>query len=230
MRERMTTRPRRGSEKTSVNARIIILLVAILASAFALASVSQQAQAKEQSEEAEERAEEAEERAEEAGELAEEQAEEAEERAEEAEKQAEERNRSTGGRAGDGGSPQTVTLSIQGDPGTEFSGTCTVGGEEKTISGEVPRSFEYKLDGRGIECEIRHGPGTGTMKVVLTGNGIRSVQQVNTPGGTINFSYANGGISSSTTSTSSSTSSVSTSQASRSSSVSSTSSVSSSSR
>lgn len=223
MRERMTTRPRRGSEKTSVNARIIILLVAILASAFALASVSQQAQAKEQSEEAEERAEEAEERAEE-------RAEEAEERAKEAEKQAEERNRSTGERAGDGGSPQTVTLSIQGDPGTEFSGTCTVGGEEKTISGEVPRSFEYKLDGGGIECEIRHGPGTGTMKVVLTGNGIRSVQQVNTPGGTISLSYTNGGISSSTTSTSSSTSSVSTSQASRSSSVSSISSVSSSSR
>lgn len=37
-----------------------------------------------------------------------------------------------------GGGSGTVTLGIAGDEGTPFSGTCSVGGEEHDIGGQVP--------------------------------------------------------------------------------------------
>src|SRR5919112_6540413 len=38
-----------------------------------------------------------------------------------------------------------VRLKIEGSPGTEFSGTCVVGGkEEKKVSGRVPKRFTYE--------------------------------------------------------------------------------------
>lgn len=84
-----------------------------------------------------------------------------------------------------------ATLEMEGDQGTEFSGTCTVGGEETEISGQVPDSFSYELDGDRLECAIG---ANGNLRIVFTaGQNTRSVQQVN--GGTINLTYDNGQVS-----------------------------------
>ena len=38
---------------------------------------------------------------------------------------------------------EEITLKIEGSPGTEFSGTCIIGGKEKKISGRVPKRFIF---------------------------------------------------------------------------------------
>src|SRR4051812_33035303 len=48
-----------------------------------------------------------------------------------------------------------ATLELQGDSGTEFSGSCTVGDQEpEEISGQIPASFTYKLKGKPLDCKI----------------------------------------------------------------------------
>ena len=95
-------------------------------------------------------------------------------------------------------SSQGITLKIGGDPGTKFSGRCSVGGEEKVIGGRVPARYVYEPGGGKLECEIRKG-GDGTLEVVLAaGNNVRSVQRTSAPRGTINFAYSGSSISSST--------------------------------
>jgi hypothetical protein len=88
---------------------------------------------------------------------------------------------------------QRAKLELQGDPGTEFSGSCTIGNQEpEPISGQVPESFTYELEGRPLECEIGS---EGDVRVDLSvGENVRSVQR--TSGGTLNLTYENGGISS----------------------------------
>ncbi|MBA3471826.1 MAG: hypothetical protein H0T57_01125 [Rubrobacter sp.] len=108
-------------------------------------------------------------------------------------------------RTGGGGSGREVTLSIEGDPGTGFSGTCNVGDEENELSGQVPESFGYDLEGQQLECEIRQ-EGAGSLKILLTGPGDRIEQQINNPGGTISLAYSENGVSSSTSSSGSSSS------------------------
>jgi hypothetical protein len=100
-----------------------------------------------------------------------------------------------------------VMLSIEGDSGTEFSGTCSVGDEAYELSGEVPESFDYDLEGQQLECEIRQ-ESAGNLNVLLTGPGDRIQQQANTPGGTISLVYSENGVSSSTSSSGASSSSV----------------------
>jgi hypothetical protein len=97
-----------------------------------------------------------------------------------------------------------VTLRIEGSPGTRFSGTCAVGNEEHAVGGKVPREFGYNLDGQELDCKVRkQSAGAGTLEVLLlAGSNVRSVQQTNAPGGTINLTYASNGVSSSTISTS----------------------------
>ena len=93
---------------------------------------------------------------------------------------------------------QGITLKIGGSPGTIFSGTCSVGGEEKTLGGRVPARYVYESGAEELECEIRKR-GVGTLEVVLAaGNNVRSVQRTSAPGGTINFAYSGSSISSST--------------------------------
>jgi hypothetical protein len=106
---------------------------------------------------------------------------------------------------GGGGSGREVTLSIEGDPGTEFSGTCNVGDEENELNGQVPESFGYDLQGQQLECEIRQ-EGAGSLEILLTGPGDRIQQQINNPGGTISLAYSENGVSSSTSSSGSSNS------------------------
>ena len=85
-----------------------------------------------------------------------------------------------------------VTLKIEGSPGTEFSGTCIVGGkEEKRLSGSVPKRFIYELDGHPLECEIRkQSSNSGQMKVEFSaGDDTNSVQQTSTQGGSVTLLY-----------------------------------------
>jgi hypothetical protein len=89
-----------------------------------------------------------------------------------------------------------VTLKIEGSPGTEFSGTCIVGGkEEKKVSGRVPKRFIYELDGQRLECEIRkQSSNSGEMKVEFsTGDHTNSVQQTSTQGGSLTLRYESHG-------------------------------------
>jgi hypothetical protein len=91
-------------------------------------------------------------------------------------------------------------LEIKGEHGTEFSGFCAVGdGEPEEISGQVPQSFTYDLNGEPLRCEIAS---EDNIEVNLTADNTRSVQQIS--GGTLNLTYQDGSISSSTSSSSSS--------------------------
>lgn len=110
-------------------------------------------------------------------------------------------------RTGGGVSGREVVLEIDGDSGTEFSGVCSVGDKKNELSGEVPDSFSYDLEGQQLECEIRkESTGSGSLKVLLTGPGDHIEQQTSTPGGTISLVYSGNGVSSSTSSSGSSNS------------------------
>jgi hypothetical protein len=85
-----------------------------------------------------------------------------------------------------------VTLKIEGSPGTVFSGTCVIGGEEeKNVSGRVPKRFIYELDGQRLECEIRkQSSNSGQMKVEFSAKDhTNSVQQTSTQGGSLTLRY-----------------------------------------
>jgi hypothetical protein len=87
---------------------------------------------------------------------------------------------------------EEVTLKIEGSPGTEFSGTCIVGGEEEMkVSGSVPKRFIYELDGQPLECEIsKQSSNSGEMKVEFSAGGhTNSVQQTSTQGGSVTLLY-----------------------------------------
>jgi hypothetical protein len=87
---------------------------------------------------------------------------------------------------------QEATLELQGEPETEFSGSCTVGDEEpEEISGQVPESFTYELGGEPLECEISP---EGSTQVHLAVGNVRSVERIS--GGTLKLTYKNGSISS----------------------------------
>ncbi len=99
-----------------------------------------------------------------------------------------------------GGSGDALTLEIEGRPGAEFSGTCAIGdAEPEEFGGRVPESFTYDLQGRPLECEIASAD---DVEVTLAQGNNRSVQRIS--GGTLNLTYENGSISSSTSSSSSS--------------------------
>jgi hypothetical protein len=84
-----------------------------------------------------------------------------------------------------------VTLKIEGSPGTEFSGTCIIGGKEKKVSGRVPKRFTYEPDGQPLECEIRkQSSNSGEMKVEFSaGDDTKSVQQTSIQGGSLALRY-----------------------------------------
>lgn len=104
------------------------------------------------------------------------------------------------------GSGQEVTLKMEGDTGTEFSGVCSTGDQEEDLAGEIPQSFVYELpEGQKLDCEIsKSDSDSGTLKVTLTAPGNNIVQQTNTPGGSINLSFSGSGVTSSTSSSSNS--------------------------
>jgi hypothetical protein len=91
----------------------------------------------------------------------------------------------------DGGGEPEVVIRLEGDPETTFSGLCSVGTEQKVLSGQVPKRFEFALKGRQLSCRIeKRDDKSGDLKAVLiAGEATRSVQQTNTPGGLIEVSY-----------------------------------------
>jgi hypothetical protein len=90
-------------------------------------------------------------------------------------------------------------LEIKGSPGTEFTGSCTVGdGKPAKIGGEAPRSFSYDLEGRALECEVSSDD---SLRVELAvGENTHSAQSIS--GGTLHLTYENGSVSTSTSSSS----------------------------
>jgi hypothetical protein len=88
-------------------------------------------------------------------------------------------------------SSREVTLEIEGSPGTDFSGTCIIGGEEEKISGRVPKRFIFEPDGQRLECEIsKQSSNSGEMKVEFSaGDDTNSVQQTSIQGGSITLLY-----------------------------------------
>jgi hypothetical protein len=91
------------------------------------------------------------------------------------------------------GHPQKLTLKVGGDPGTGFSGVCSVEGEEKTIGGRVPQLYVFELGDAGLECEISKKSDGGALQVVVAGEGVRSVQHTGATEGTIRFTFSEGG-------------------------------------
>jgi hypothetical protein len=99
--------------------------------------------------------------------------------------------------SGDSGEDQ-AQLELKGDSGTEFSGSCAIGDEEpEEISGQVPQSFTYDLNGNPLKCEITS---EGNIEANLSVGNTHSVQRFS--GGTLNLTYENGSISSSVSSSS----------------------------
>jgi hypothetical protein len=85
-----------------------------------------------------------------------------------------------------------VTLKIEGSPGTEFSGTCIIGGKgEKKLSGRVPKRFIFEPDRQRLECEIRkQSTNSGQMQVEFSAKDhTNSVQQTSTQGGSVTLRY-----------------------------------------
>ena len=101
--------------------------------------------------------------------------------------------------ASEDGEEDQARLDIKGSSGTEFSGSCAIGDEEpEEISGQVPQSFTFNLEGKPLDCKISS---EGDVQVELTVvENVRSVQRFS--GGTLNLTYENGSISSSVSSSS----------------------------
>lgn len=97
------------------------------------------------------------------------------------------------------GVPGDVRLRISGDEGTRFSGACTVGEDEREISGQVPQ--RYDLKGRDLACEIRkEGAESGELMVVLRGENTHFAQRIEGGDPVIRLVYEEGNVSSSTVS------------------------------
>ena len=84
-----------------------------------------------------------------------------------------------------------VSLRLEGDPGTTFSGICNVGGKESVLSGRIPKRYAFDPRGQRLSCRIeKRDSGGGNLKVILiAGDTTRSVQQTNTRGSVVNVSY-----------------------------------------
>jgi hypothetical protein len=93
-----------------------------------------------------------------------------------------------------------VTLTVTGRPGTEFAGSCSVGGDERTFNGEAPERYAFEPRDEKLKCEVRK-EGGGTLGILFAdGGSVRSEQRTGAGGGTMEFVYSGGGIVSSQTS------------------------------
>ncbi len=98
--------------------------------------------------------------------------------------------------SGDWGKVREATLEIEGDPGTGFSGTCTIGDEEREVSGQVPERFVFEVNGQKLECEISK-QSRGAMNIVLDAGGVDHVQRTDSRRATMRIVYSGEGYSSS---------------------------------
>jgi hypothetical protein len=131
----------------------------------------------------------------------------AESRAGDAVAKAESRAESHIGSSGDGGRVREATLEIEGDPGAKFSGMCTIGDEEREVSGQVPESFVFEVNGQKLGCEI-HKKSRGAMNIVLDVDGADYAQRTNSRLATVRIVYSGEGYSSSVQSSAGSSSQI----------------------
>jgi hypothetical protein len=95
---------------------------------------------------------------------------------------------------------QEVTLTITGNPGTRFAGSCSIGGEERTLKGEAPKRYAFEPRDKKFECEVRK-EGGGTLSIVFAdGGSVWSEQRTVAGGSAMRFVYSGGGIASSSSS------------------------------
>ena len=88
-------------------------------------------------------------------------------------------------------------LVLQGPPGSQVSGSCSVGDEApQQISGQLPQSVTFDLKGKPLNCKIS-SEGSAAVQVNFTAMGdnnqVRAVQRIS--GGSLNLTYNNGSIS-----------------------------------
>jgi hypothetical protein len=95
-----------------------------------------------------------------------------------------------------GGSSQKVVLEVEGSDDKMFTGTCSVGSEERQIGGQAPERYTFRPDGRRLECHLRED-GRGTLKLVLTAGDdvVRSVQQSGAGESNVSLTYSGDGVS-----------------------------------
>lgn len=92
-----------------------------------------------------------------------------------------------------------VKIKVGGQPGTQFSGTCVVGDEERDVSGRVPGRFGFEPDGRKLECEIRKvEPADAALKISVKAGGPQSSDVLRGQGEEVSFSLTDQGTSFST--------------------------------
>ena len=104
--------------------------------------------------------------------------------------------------------PGEVRLKVNGEPGTTFSGTCVVGGEEREVSGQVPGRFVYEPEGRKVECKIgKEGADAGSLKFSVDAGGENSKQKIKATADNLEFSVSGDSVSYRTSSTSAGSSS-----------------------
>ena len=98
------------------------------------------------------------------------------------------------------GSSREVTLAVTGEPGTRFAGSCSVGGEEKVLSGEAPERYAFEPRGKRLACEVRN-EGAGTLGIAFDdGGSVHSEQSAGAGESTMRFVYSGGNIVSASTS------------------------------
>lgn len=95
-----------------------------------------------------------------------------------------------------------ISMKMKGDEGVEFSGTCTVNGEEQVLEGQVPQEFTFEIGEGKLDCEMRK-EGKGKLKMVLVSGNDRIVQTMNGDS-TLKLTYSGDGVSSTTSGSSSS--------------------------
>lgn len=93
-----------------------------------------------------------------------------------------------------------VVLRVGGTEGARFAGTCSTGGQEREIRGQVPERFTFPASGK-LECQIRKQErNDDRLRVVLThGDEACFVHQTNARGGQIKFTYQDNSFQASST-------------------------------
>ena len=87
-----------------------------------------------------------------------------------------------------------ATLTMRGDAGTTFSGVCEFGKDKVDLGGKVPESFDLRLDGRALECDI-FKKGGGKLTLVLDTGDSRSEFQATNPNTVVKIKYSSNGVS-----------------------------------
>lgn len=95
------------------------------------------------------------------------------------------------------GQPRRVALSLDGEPGTAFSGVCFVGGERTDFAAKTPQRYVFGADRPGVECRIvKKGARGSTLRAVLMARGERHAQRTNVERSVIALSLSKRGFSS----------------------------------